>query len=384
LNKKATIVVSGMIAADPGQGGAAWAVLQYVLGLGLLGHEVYLIEPIQPGAIRPAGSPLASSSNADYFRRVMSEFSLWDRSALLLAGSRETFGMPYEKALQIARRSDMLINISGMLADETMMSSIPIRVYLDLDPAFNQLWNAVHGIDMRFAGHTHHVTIGQAIGDPGCPVPTCGLHWLKTWQPIVLDRWPRVERVTHDALTTVGNWRCGGTIEYQGALYGQKVHSMRQFQSLPAMTHEKFMLALAIHPDETPDLATLSANGWCLLDPARVADTPSNYQRFIQGSKAEFGIAKSGYVISRCGWFSDRSLCYLASGRPVVAQDTGFSRFLPAGEGLFAFESGEEVVEAVQALRKDYTRHAAAARALAEELFDSNRVLKRLLDQAGM
>jgi glycosyltransferase involved in cell wall biosynthesis len=144
------------------------------------------------------------------------------------------------------------------------------------------------------------------------------------------------------------------------------------------------MLALAIHPDETPDLATLSANGWCLLDPARVADTPSNYQRFIQGSKAEFGIAKSGYVISRCGWFCDRSLCYLASGRPVVAQDTGFSRFLPAGEGLFAFESGEEVVEAVQALRKDYTRHAAAARALAEELFDSNRVLKRLLDQAGM
>ena len=132
--------------------------------------------------------------------------------------------------------------------------------------------------------------------------------------------------------------RLEGTIEHDGMLYGQKAHSLRRFITLPTLTGEKFMLALAIHPDEHKDLAAVAANGWNLLDPAQMARSPADYQRFIQGSKAEFGIAKSGYVASRCGWFSDRSLCYLASGRPVLAQETGFSDFIPAGEGLFAFE----------------------------------------------
>ena len=121
------------------------------------------------------------------------------------------------------------------------------------------------------------------------------------------------------------------------------------------------MLALAIHPDERTDLAAVAANGWHLLDPGQVARTPHSYQRFIQGSKAEFGIAKSGYVASRCGWFSDRSLCYLASGRPVLAQETGFSHLIPAGEGLFAIESTEDILAAIEELRSNYARHARAA-----------------------
>jgi glycosyltransferase involved in cell wall biosynthesis len=124
----------------------------------------------------------------------------------------------------------------------------------------------------------------------------------------------------------------------------------------------------------------LAANGWQLLDPARVARTPVDYRRFIRGSKAEFGIAKSGYVASRCGWFSDRSLCYLASGRPVLAQETGFSNFIPAGEGLFAFDSTDEILAGIEELRANYPRHARAARAIAEEFFDSDKVLSRLLD----
>jgi hypothetical protein len=381
---KLTILLSGMIAGDPYQGGATWAVLQYLLGFKRLGHAVYFIEPLKHKDMRPTGATLDGSVNAAYFRQVMEEFKLTESSALLLAGTRETVGLPYARLRDVARRADLLINISGLLADEELIRGIPIRVYLDLDPAFNQLWHTTQGIDMRFAGHSHFVTVGQAIGRPECAVPTCGLPWITTLQPIVLAHWPRAESITYDALTTVGNWRGYGSIEYQGTFYGQKAHSLRPLIHLPTLTDEKFMLALAIHPEEKKDLAALADNGWHLLDPAAVAHTPASYRRFIQGSKAEFGIAKSGYVASRCGWFSDRSVCYLASGRPVLAQETGFSRWLPTGEGLFSFETAEQVLAAIAALRSNYPRHAQAARALAEEYFDSDKVLNRILQQLGV
>jgi hypothetical protein len=384
MKSKANIIVSGMIAADPWQGGATWAVLQYILGLRRLGHEVFFVEPVQSKAVRPAAVPLAASENADYFRRVTEEFGLQDNSALLMAGTQQTAGLSYERLRQVARRADALINISGLLTDQELTAHIPIRAYLDLDPAFNQLWQAVQGIDMRFAGHTHHVTIGHNLGEPDCPVPTCGLSWIKTWQPIVLERWPVAERITFDGLTTIANWRGYGSIEHNGVVYGQKVHSLRQFFALPGMTTEKFMLALSIHSDETSDLAALRNNGWQLLDPAQTVNTPANYQQFIQQSKAEFGIAKSGYVASRCGWFSDRSACYLASGRPVIAQETGFSRHLPTGEGLFSFRTREEVLQAITELGSDYARHAATARAIAVEHFDSDKVVRRLLEELGV
>ena len=373
-----------MVAGDPWQGGATWAVLQYVLGLRQLGHEVYLVEPLSPKVIRPAGAGLGGSENAAYFSEVTSDFGLNHNSSLLLTGTKETVGLGYEQLSKISKTADLLLNISGMLADAELVSYVPVRVYLDLDPAFNQLWNAVQGIDMRFGGHTHFVTIGQGIGDPGCAVPSCGLDWLKTFQPVVLDQWPAAHQIRHDALTTIANWRGYGSIEHNGRHYGQKVHSLRQYMSLPTLTDERFLLALAIHPDETKDLAALSANGWRLADPGKVACDPASYQQFIQGSKAEFGIAKSGYVVSSCGWFSDRSVCYLASGRPVIAQETGFSRFLPTGEGLFAFNSTEAALESLNRLRADYTKHVRQARAIAEEFFDSRKVLTKLLEQVGV
>ncbi len=234
---------------------------------------------------------------------------------------------------------------------------------------------------MRFDGHTHFVTIGLAVGQLDCLVPTCGLSWITTPQPVVLAAWPVADRITHDALTTVGHWRSYGSLEHDGMLYGQKAHSLRRFITLPTVTEEKFLLALAIHPDERQDLAAIAQNGWQLLDPANVAGTPAKYQQFIQGSKAEFGLAKSGYVASRCGWFSDRSLCYLASGRPVSAQETGFSSFVPTGEGLFAFESAEDVLAGIEELKADYARHARAARAIAQEFFNSDAILSRLIDR---
>jgi hypothetical protein len=381
--ERLTILVSGLIAAVPGQGGGTWAVLQYLLGLRQLGHEVIFCELIDKQALRPAGTPLPKSENAAYFRQVMSAFGLDRVAALLLDGTRQTVGLSYPSLKEAARHADIFFNISGFRADPELCADIPIRVYVDLDPAFTQLWQAVQGIDMRFAGHTHFVTIGLALGTADCPVPTCGLNWITTLQPIVLAHWPPAERIAYDGLTTVANWRGYGSIEYQGVLHGQKVHSFRQFIDLPTRTREKCMPALAIHPEETRDLSALVANGWQILDPAQVADTPDHYRQFVQGSKAELGIAKSGYVASRCGWFSDRSICYLASGRPVLAQETGFSRFLPTGQGLLAFSSLEDVLAGIAATNRDYRQHARAARELAEEFFDSNKVLPNLLERLG-
>src|ERR671917_1397143 len=211
---KLTILLSGMIAAVPHQGGATWAVLQYLLGLKRLGHDVYFVEPVQEAALRPAGAPLARTVNAAYFRRVVAGFGLERSSALMVGGTRQTVGLPYERLREVARRADLLLNVAGMLTDEALIENIPLRVYLDLDPGFTQLWQAVQGIDMRFAGHNRFVTVGQAIGRPGCDVPTCGLEWITTPQPVVLERWPAAgpaSPVTCDALTTVANWRGYGS-----------------------------------------------------------------------------------------------------------------------------------------------------------------------------
>ena len=370
-----------MIAGDPRQGGATWAVLQYLLGLRRLGHDIWFVEPVKTKAVR--GASLAASKNADYFRAVVEEFGLNGRAGLLDEATHETVGLDYAELRGVAGRADVLINISGMLTDPALLAPIGRRVYLDLDPAFIQLWQSEYAIDMRFDAHTHFVTVGLALGTPSCPVPTCGRDWIKTAQPIVLDEWPVANGMKTNALTTVGNWRGYGSVEFRGEPYGQKAHSLRDFFALPQRTREQFALALDIHPDETADLAALAANGWGLVNPADVAATPGDYRRFIRESKAEFGLAKSGYVRSRCGWFSDRSVCYLASGRPVLAQDTGFGAFLPTGEGLFAFDSIDTALAGIAAINRDYARHRRAARALAEEHFDSDKVLPRLLQQIG-
>jgi hypothetical protein len=377
------IFVSGMIAGDPHQGGATWAVLQYVLGLRNLGHDVYLVEPIAPGAIRPPGAPLATSINAGYFRAVMARFDLEDRAALLRQDTRESVGLTHAKLAAAARDADLLINISGMLTDPAIFDAVARRVYLDLDPAFNQLWHAVEGIDVRFAGHSHFVTVGNAIGTDACSVPTCGLTWWPTLQPIVLPEWPATRGDSAAAWTILGNWRGYGSIHHGGTLYGQKAHSMRRLIELPRFTAASLRAAWSIHPAEVKDLQALRENGWVLVDPAGVAATPDDYQAFLQRSKGELGIAKSGYVESRCGWFSDRSVCYLASGRPVVAQDTGFASVLPTGAGLFAFESCQEAVDAVTNVDLDYHKHCRAARDIAEAYFSSDLVLSALLNRVA-
>jgi len=377
------IVVSGMIAGDPYQGGATWAVLQYVLGLRAMGHDVFLVEPIAPASMRPGGVDLPVSANARYFDAVMTAFDLDGRGALLLQETRETIGLSYASLLDTARSADLLINISGMLTDARLIEPIPRRVYLDLDPAFNQLWHAVEGVDMRFEGHTHFATVGMALGTPECAIPADGRTWWPMVPPVVLSAWPVAGDESSGAWTTVGSWRGYGSIEHGGVQYGQKAHSMRRFLDLPGRTRARIQPALAIHPGEARDLAALQAHGWDIIDPATVAATPAGYQAFIQQSRGELGIAKSGYVESRCGWFSDRSACYLASGRPVVAQDTGFSRFLPTGEGLLAFNTTAEAAAAIDEVEAHYATHRSRARDIAEAHFHADRVLGSLLDHVG-
>ncbi len=366
------ILFSGMLAGDPYHGGATWTVLQYVLGLRRLGHDVALVEPVQD----------VRSASVDYFRDVTAQFGLEGRAALLRAGAQETVGLPYPRLVELARDANLLVNVSGMLRDGRLFDRIPTRIYLDLDPGFNQLWHE-DGIDVGFDGHTHFASVGLGLGRSSCTAPRCGVDWITTLQPVVLDEWRVAEAIAYEGVTTVANWRGYGSIERGGIVYGQKAHSFRAFFDLPPRVPVPVSAALAIHEDEERDLAALRENGWRLLDPREVAGSPDRYRRFVGGSWAELGIAKSGYVLSRSGWFSDRSACYLASGRPVLAQETGFSDFLPTGEGLLKFETIDDAVAAIEELRSDYERHAHAARALAEEHFDSDRVLSRLLELVG-
>jgi hypothetical protein len=367
------IVVSGMVAGDPDQGGATWAVLQYVLGLRRLGHDVLLVEPVDELTPRRVAA----------FEALQDEFGLRDSSALLAAGGRRTVGLPYPAVSRRCRDADLLLNVSGMLGDPELVAPIPVRVYLDLDPAFNQLWEAAAGIDMRFGGHTHFASVGLALGSRGCSVPTGGRDWIRTLPPVVLEHWRPAGVPTRHAFTTVGNWRAYGSIEHEGRHYGQKAHSLRGLVGLPLASPHRFEVALAIHRDEGSDLDALKANGWRLLDAGRLTGTPTAYRDFVRGSQAEIGIAKAGYVESRCGWFSDRSACYLAAGRPVLAQDTGFGDALPTGEGLLVFTDERDAAAAADAVLDDYERHSRAARELAEEHLDSNRVLERLLERVG-
>lgn len=376
MNAKLNIFVASSIASVPNQGGWTWAVLQFLLGLRRLGHAVTFVDVIDPKLLEEHGE---FSPSALYFREVMADFELRRASTMLLKGRQEAFGISYSELTNLARKADLLINISAVLQDEALMLRLRRRLYLDLDPGFTQLWQAVQNIDMHFAGHTHHATIGLGIGQPGCDVPTCGINWIATAQPIVLEHWPVAERVVHDGLTTLANWRGYGSIDHNGVLYGQKAHSLRPMIDLPTRTKEKFILALAIHENETKDLEALRANGWTLIDPNQVAASPRKFQQFVQGSKGEFALAKSGYVHANCGWFSDRSLCYLASGRPVIAQETGMNRFIPVGEGVLGYSNADEAIGAIDAMNSDYATHARAARAIAEKYFDSDKVLSELL-----
>lgn len=384
---KDQIVVAASLAQKPLQGGHAWVVLQYLLGFRKLGWQVLFIDTLAKDMFRDAsGQPCAraNSVNVQEFVRTMQQFGLADDYCLICNGGEETYGMSRKEALERTSGSAILLNVMGFLKDREIIERSGRHVFLDIDPGFGQMWESL-GLARMFDGYDEFVTIGEAIGRPGCEIPDCGKRWVPTPQPVVLDHWPVHLGPENGRMTSVASWRGAyEPVEWKGGTYGLRAHEFRRFASLPARTGQAFELALSIHPADVADLELLKNNGWGIADPLAVAADPWSYRSYIQGSSAEIMVAKNMYVKARSGWFSDRSICYLASGKPVLAQDTGWRSIHSFSDGLLWFSCLEEAVEGVARINADYHRHATAAREIAESCFESDKVLTRLLQQLGV
>jgi hypothetical protein len=383
------IVIAGSLAQRPTHGGHTWVFLQYLLGFRQLGWEVHFVDRLEPDMCvdnRGAPASFRSSSNLRYLAEVMKRFGLADRWTLLYDEGREVAGRDRDEAVEAATRSTLLLNVMGYLTDEEILSAAPLRVFLDIDPGFGQIWHEL-GLAHPFGGHDRHVTVGGNIGSGDCAIPTCGIEWVTTKPPVELSEWPesRTTFGADDRFTSVASWRGPfGPLEYQGRTYGLRVHEFRRFVELPQRASATFEVALDIDEADEPDRRALEESGWLLADPRSVAGDPWRYRDYVQRSSAELMIAKSLYVDTGSGWLSDRSACYLASGRPVLVQDTGLDRLLPAGEGLVTFRTLEEAVAGAEEIVGDYGRHSRTARALAEEHFAAKLVLTRLLSDLGV
>jgi hypothetical protein len=371
-----TVVVAGALANKPGQAGEAWVKLSWIRGLQRLGMDVWFVEQL--------AEPMARDERAaDWFRSVTERFDLAGRAALLLE-EESLAGPSSEELLEVASQAT-LVNISGHLTLPRLFEAFRRRALVDIDPGFTQFWHEAGLAGANVAGHDVYFTIGELIGTEGCPIPTAGIEWIPVRQPVVLEDWPLVEDGDADRFTTVATWRGPyGPVEVGGRTYGLKVHEFRKFVDLPRRSPQTFEIALDIHPGDDRDLNGLRERGWSVVDPQRVAGDPDALRSYVQGSGAEFSAAQGMYVDTACGWFSDRTVRYLASGKPAVVQETGFSRLLPAGTGLIGFGTLDEAVEAVADIGARYAEHAAAARRIAEECFDSDRVLPRFCEQAGI
>jgi hypothetical protein len=380
--------VSGAVANKPHNGGEAWVRLSWAVGLQRLGFQVYFVEQLAPELCQDADGapvPFEDCGPAKYFHCVTNSFGLAGRASLIDPSGERTIGLCWPELLKAAAAAELLVNISGHLTSEALLRRIRRKVYVDIDPGFTQLW-AVQGLGgSRLCGHEYHFTIGENIGTPACPIPADGIRWRRTRQPVVLDHWPLTSADHTNRFTTIANWRGPyGPIEHQGKTFGLKVHEFRKFLELPRRAPGVFEIALNIHPADARDREALQSHGWNLTDPLEASSDPDAFRRYVQGSAAEFSVAQGIYVDTSSGWFSDRSVRYLASGKPVLVQETGFSRTLPVGAGLLSFRTLDEAVAGAERIVRDYDAHARAARAIAERYFDSDIVLGRLLDEVGV
>lgn len=370
-----TVVVAGSVAQRPGRGGHAWALLQYLLGFRRLGCEVLFLDRLSREML-PPGAGWPPPRELRWLRSTMAAHGLEGDWCLLLEDG-EAAGLSRRQALERVRRATVLIDVMGFLADEEMLAAAPRRVFLDIDPGFAQMWQEL-GLHRSFGEHDAYATVGLRVGLEGSSVPTCGVEWVRTPPPVVLGEWPATPGGR--AYTSVATWRGPfGPVDFGGERYGLRAHQMRAFATLPAAAGAEMELALDIDAADAADADLLREGGWRLVSPERAA-TAAGYRCYVQGSRAELGVAKDMYVRSRGGWLSDRSLCYLASGKPVIAQATGFEREVETGAGLLCFAGLEEATAAVAEVEAAYDRHSAAARELAAARFDSDRVLPELLE----
>ena len=382
-----SIVVSGVIANKHRSAGAIWTRLNWTLGLRKLGFDVYFVEEIAPEACvgdNGAASAPAESANAATFRRVMERFNMHERCALLSDGE-VICGIRGSELAAVASDAEALINISGHLTAASLFSRFQRKVYIDLDPGFTQIWEATGVPGARLHGHDFFFTIGENIGRADCIIPTAGYEWRATRQPVVLDLWPASPGDPGAPFRTIASWRGPyGPLEFAGHRFGLKAHEWRNYFELPKRSPHAFEIALDIHPGDRRDRDALLAHGWNLVDPKRVAGDLDGVQNYVRTSSAEFSVAQGVYVGTNSGWISDRTVCYLASGRPALVQETGFSANRPSGAGLVPFTSLDEAVAGAERIMQNYEYHCRAARVLAESEFDSDKVLGELLGQIGI
>ena len=365
------IVVCGAVAQKPAQPGHTWQFLQYLLGFRRLGYEVLLVDRL-------------ASAEPNLVEHVRTTLGRFDLAWTIAHDDGVHSGLPRRDTLAWVRSADLVLNVMGFCSDEELLAAARHRVFLDTDPGFGQMWHEL-GLADLFAGHDAYVTIGERIGTPDCSIPTCGLRWRTTRQPVVLDEWPVAPPPPEPfAFGAIATWRGAyAPIEYRGRRYGLRAHEFRRFAELPHLTGHRFELALDIDPADNTDRTLLESSGFRLADPNVVTGTLDSYRQYVRRSWAELMVAKEMYVASHSGWFSERSACYLASGRPVLAQETGLDKLLPTGEGLVTFTDLDDAAAGVEAIAGDWRRHARAARDLAEAYFDSDLVLARLLELLG-
>jgi hypothetical protein len=382
VTSKLRIIVTGLIAQYP-LGGVTWDYLQYVLGLTQLGHDVYYVEDTGQWPYNPGEGGLGKECdfNVQYLASVMSRYGLANQWAYRFPWQSQWFGLADAKRQEVIRSADLLINISGTLERPEEYRRVSRLAYIDSDPVFTQVKLARGQLDFRKWIDMHDVqfSFGECLS---AAVPQTGHRWLPTRQPIVLSEW-RPDRPYRDVFTTVMNWTSYKPVVYGNQSYGQKDLEFMRFQELPSLIAPT-TLELAVNAGKTrrTPRQLLTHRGWRVVDPAEVCPDLDTYRDYIESSKAEWSVAKNGYVVGQPGWFSCRSACYLAAGRPVAVQDTGFGAVLPVGKGLLTFRTVEEAVGSIKDIEANYSCHANAARELAAEYFDARKVLARLIDAA--
>ena len=368
--------------------GIAWQAMHYLLGIEQAGYEAWYVEDSGANPYDPRINSVVMEPeyNIAYLRGIMERFGFGDRWAYWDAIHDAYFGLSFESLRSLYAEAAAVINLCGATRLREEHLACPTRIMIDTDPVYEQIKYAQADPASRsyLDAHTHFFTYGENLGSPDCPVPLCGIPWRPTRPPVDPAIWPEA-REDAACFTTVGTWENKGkNIQFGGAEYVWSKHvNFVRFLDLPRRRPET-CFSMAILPPDEQVRSAISCRGWRLVDPRPVSADMTNYQDFIAGSRGEFTVAKDIYVRANSGWFSDRSACYLAAGRPVVTMRTGFGKFYPVGRGLFEFTSEEEALAAIDAIAADYSGHSRSARALAREYFGPDRVVDALLSAAGL
>lgn len=377
------VVLAGYLVRCP-LGGYAWQILHYLVGLRALGFDPYFYE--DTAYVADCFDPLtgnmhvAPDAGVKFIGDFLQRFGFGNRWAFWDASTDRYHGLGREQTAALLHDAAVVITLAAV-------NRLPRRprqpkIFIDIDPAFTQIRVAQGDRSLAefLAEHDAHFTIGENIGMPGCAIPTERFHWRATRQPIAVELWPPLPSDPSAAFTTVGRWDEGRRdLEFGGQVYTwRKRTEWMKFLELPARSGQRFRVAMDV--DKTPgDGELLRRHGWEVVDPVAVSRDAATYQDFIRRSKGEFTVAKELNMRLSSGWFSDRAACYLAAGRPVITQDTGFGRILPTGKGLFAVRNLDDTVAVCAAIAADYDAHAHAARQIAEDYFAAPHVLEKLL-----